>query len=501
MSDGVKIQVPYFANQLNFFTHVRYVSFLNCEVNHHYLRAAIFSIILIVAISIIIPNVFGQNETGDLRHLIPKWLTTKSPLEQYNAGISANIVVCQGNLQLVIKTRDNSPACIKPETVNMLLGRGWAENTVSTISGFLEQNYRNATYRNGTVVDSHDIDVKLYPNGEGSPTIQVQIFFPNETLYKTDSIPVTNIQPDGYYKYHIDTKSNNYTSKGFMASINYNNDSAIIYIPPVNESDDVFGVKEIYPTKKDGPQWYMNTSDPLNDTMFYTGPDSNASCNDPTVCMQLYKNPTNDSWHAKRIDVPENEGVRLVVNSPPNTLWLNTEMTGYYRLQNSTHYPQEFTHVTRSGSPHVSICQGYSYYSSITYDGNAEVQKSLYHAGDKSSYSETFAISGITTPLNDRWIGMKTMTYNIKNNTAVKFEIWIDDKDDNNWHKVFEQIDSGWPVPGDPAKYGCKNITTGASMNNDDIISWGGTEQQFRADNAEFDFKKLSIREIIPPIS
>jgi hypothetical protein len=38
-------------------------------------------------------------------------------------------------------------------------------------------------------------------------------------------------------------------------------------------------------------------------------------------------------------------------------------------------------------------------------------------------------------------------------------------------------------------------------MNSNDIISWGGTEQQFRADNAEFDFKKLSIREIIPPIS
>ena len=500
MSDGVKITVPYFFNQFNFFTHVRYANFLNCEVNHHYLRA-LFSIIIIIAISIIIPNVSGQNETGDLHDLIPKWLITKSPLEQYNAGISADIVVCQGDLQLVIKARDNSPACIQPETVNMLLERGWAKNTTSAISGFLEQNYRNATYRNGTVIDSHDIYVKLYPIVDGSSLLHVQILFPNGTQYKTDNIPVTSIQPDGHYMYHVDTKSNNYTNQGFRANISYNNYSATIYIPPVNESDDIFGVKEIYTTKKDGPQWYMNSIDPLNDTMFYTGPDSNASCNNPATCMQLYKNPTNDSWHAKRIDVPENEGVRLVVNSPPNTLWLNTEMTGYYRLQNSTHYPQEFTHVTRSGSPHVSICQGYSYYSSITFDGNAEVQKSLYHAGDKLSYSETFATTGITTPLNDRWIGMKTMTYNIKNNTAVKFEIWIDDQDDNNWHKVFEQIDSGWPVPGDPAKYGCKNITTGDSMNNNDIISWGGTEQQFRADNAEFDFKKLSIREINPPLS
>jgi hypothetical protein len=275
----------------------------------------------------------------------------------------------------------------------------------------------------------------------------------------------------------------------------------MIFIPPVNESDDIFGVKEIYPTKKDGAQWYMNANDILNDTLFYTSPNPNATCNNLAICMQLYKNTTDDSWHAKRVDVPENEGTRLVVNSPPNTLWLNTEMTGYYKLLNSTHYPQEFTHVTRSGTPHTTVCHGYSYYPSITFDGNAEVQKSLYHAGDISSYSETFASIGVTTPLIDRWIGMKTMTYNIKNNTAVKFEIWTDEQDNNNWHKIFEQIDPGWPVPGNPAEQGCKNPTTGLAMNSNDIISWGGTEQQFRADNAEFDFKKLSIREIIPPIS
>ncbi|HEX5358586.1 MAG TPA: hypothetical protein VFW99_01575, partial [Candidatus Nitrosotalea sp.] len=133
-----------------------------------------------------------------MHDLIPKWLTTKSPLEQYNSGISANMVVCQENLQLVIKTRDNSPACVKPETVGTLLERGWAKNLISTLSGFLEQSYRNATNRNGTVIDSHDIDVKWYPIGAGS-SVLVQVFFANGTLYKTDYIPVANIQPGGYY--------------------------------------------------------------------------------------------------------------------------------------------------------------------------------------------------------------------------------------------------------------------------------------------------------------
>jgi hypothetical protein len=37
-------------------------------------------------------------------------------------------------------------------------------------------------------------------------------------------------------------------------------------------------------------------------------------------------------------------------------------------------------------------------------------------------------------------------------------------------------------------------------MSSTDIILWGGTEQQFRADDAVIDFHRLSIREITPPI-
>jgi hypothetical protein len=201
------------------------------------------------------------------------------------------------------------------------------------------------------------------------------------------------------------------------------------------------------------------------------------------------------------MNVPQNEGIRMVVKSSSNKLWLNTEMTGYYKLRNSTYYPQEFIHVTRSGSPHASTCQAYSYYAGITYDGKiAKVQKALYHGGDGLGYSQTFFIKGVTTPLNDRWIGMKTMTYNINNNTAVKLEIWLDDLDNNNWRKVFEQVDNGWSIQGNPATFGCINPLTGLPMSSTDIILWGGTEQQFRADDAVIDFHRLSIREITPPI-
>lgn len=277
-----------------------------------------------------------------------------------------------------------------------------------------------------------------------------------------------------------------------------NSNSATQLITIMEQPNDIFGVKKIYPTSPDWIQWSMNEDDVLNDPSFSAIPSANSTCTSPTSCTLMYKNNDNTTWHARRIDVPLNEGIRLVVKSGQNSLWLNTEMTGYYRLMSSTYYPQEFIHVLRSGSPHSSTCEGYSYYAGITYDGNiAKVQKSLYHGADRLGYSQTIYSKGITSPLNDRWIGMKTVLYNIDNNSAIKIEIWLDDLANNVWHKVFEQVDAGWNITGDPSNFGCINPLTGQLRSGNDVILWGGTEQQFRADNAEMDFKWLSIREII----
>lgn len=49
-----------------------------------------------------------------------------SPLEQLRFGIDSHNVVCKQDLQLVIKSEDGSPACVKPDTKTQLLKIGWA---------------------------------------------------------------------------------------------------------------------------------------------------------------------------------------------------------------------------------------------------------------------------------------------------------------------------------------------------------------------------------------
>ena len=69
-----------------------------------------------------------DNEIAEKRVLdnLPNFL--KSPLKQIKAGVSINKIQCNDNLQLILKTRDNSPACVKPETAPKLIERGWGES-------------------------------------------------------------------------------------------------------------------------------------------------------------------------------------------------------------------------------------------------------------------------------------------------------------------------------------------------------------------------------------
>jgi len=49
-----------------------------------------------------------------------------SPHKQVSSGINPQDVICSEGLELIFKSTDNSPACVKPSTAEKLLQRGWA---------------------------------------------------------------------------------------------------------------------------------------------------------------------------------------------------------------------------------------------------------------------------------------------------------------------------------------------------------------------------------------
>ena len=114
----------------------------------------------------------------------------ESPLRQFKSGVAADDVKCGQGLQLVIKTKDGSPACARPHTAQKLVERkwGWAMQPVNSIKPlpyriinsenntemitFDNQtyyseipNYNETSYVHPMLISFHDVNFTLFPPG------------------------------------------------------------------------------------------------------------------------------------------------------------------------------------------------------------------------------------------------------------------------------------------------------------------------------------------------
>ncbi len=73
---------------------------------------------------------FAQNQTEKPQCCGPPYIpkTLESPLKQFKSGIPVQDVKCNQGLQLIFKAEDRSPACVKPDTAQKLMERGWTKS-------------------------------------------------------------------------------------------------------------------------------------------------------------------------------------------------------------------------------------------------------------------------------------------------------------------------------------------------------------------------------------
>ena len=74
----------------------------------------------------------------------------------------------------------------------------------------------------------------------------------------------------------------------------------------------------------------------------------------------------------------------------------------------------------------------YTYTGTIDIAGNVRWKKEIWHTG---GYTDARAIDKVTDSIVGRWIGWKVVMYNIYNNTTVKLESYLDDKNNKNGQK------------------------------------------------------------------
>ena len=105
------------------------------------------------------------------------------PLKQFQSGTLAQNVKCNQGFQLVIKSEDGSPVCVKPDTAIVLVENRWATNVsqpnpmtglnndtgIATLGNhayyFETPNYTETPHVPPTQISFHDVVFTLFPSG------------------------------------------------------------------------------------------------------------------------------------------------------------------------------------------------------------------------------------------------------------------------------------------------------------------------------------------------
>jgi hypothetical protein len=263
----------------------------------------------------------------------------------------------------------------------------------------------------------------------------------------------------------------------------------IITNATTSDSVDKFGIKKIYPTRQGGREWFINMDNPKADGIFSITSRHN-------LTKQI-----DGSWRASDPDV------RMTVDTPVGAEpWKNVEITGYAKVisqisgNNMTINGNEDNNTDLDwyarGRSHTSDapCEGTALHGGIHLDGSVGWKKEIWHTG---GYTEERGKSKVTTDsILGRWIGWKVIMYNLYNGSAVKMESYIDNKDTNYWIQVTSLIDAGGWYAMSPDK---EFYSASCGRQKDYVLANSGPYVSFRSDNLVWQFRNLSVREIISP--
>lgn len=198
-----------------------------------------------------------------------------SPLKQFKSGIAAEDVQCSTDYTLVIKSEDGHPACVKPDTANILIEHGWA----------LDTNNPKLTHMNVKVFSSytpssladHFLTGSLYSNAEPISNGNITITVNRIVMGTTQTYPSGCFQFNNWNDSKLADQINKSKSLGissmelnfqtrYLGDSNHDpaNASAISYLgfyavplAPAQYDTEVYPSNQINVTQGDSVQFHM----------------------------------------------------------------------------------------------------------------------------------------------------------------------------------------------------------------------------------------------------
>jgi len=279
--------------------------------------------------------------------------------------------------------------------------------------------------------------------------------------------------------------------------------------PPTGNGNDRFGIKKIYSDAPSPVEWAVNMDNPASTSNFK---------NLPTITKQ-----SDGSFQTSATQV------RMEAWSPINKKWLNVEITAYQKFITGTPAYGYIFQLYRGGGHHsentiTQQCWGAAYKTAMLNKDTCSTQcrKEVNHPAYCQDRAQT---KTSTKPLQNRWIGMKQVTYNYLKDgkTYVRIEVWVDDDVTdaqgnlvikNDW-KLFSNTrdEGGWGVSATNTDFvaNCPKMNKDSNQQyrqRDEILNMPGVGNDtnnlqnlcaWRSDNCTNNWKFLSVREITPP--
>ncbi|MDE1766775.1 MAG: PQQ-like beta-propeller repeat protein [Thaumarchaeota archaeon] len=125
------------------------------------------------------------------------------PLKQFQSGVAAKDVHCSDELILVIKTEDGSPACVKPDTAQKLIERGWAKEIASSSMDESHNLKLSFSTNSSSIQSGHAIGIGISLNNtaSGSFSLKDQDHWPIDgmSLGSCSNLPIGISILRGYY--------------------------------------------------------------------------------------------------------------------------------------------------------------------------------------------------------------------------------------------------------------------------------------------------------------
>lgn len=174
----------------------------------------------------------------------------KSPLQQFESGISASDIQCKQDLELIFKAENGSPACVKPNTAQKLIERGWTKSVVNSISQINSIENRTTSYSSnclGKEVSRNQTDslVVLLMSPNSTATVCTTYQFD----YNWDSYPNKNIYERGivHFGLNLGPKFNVTTTPNSLNIINASEGATFSVLYKISSSLDSKGIYDSIP--------------------------------------------------------------------------------------------------------------------------------------------------------------------------------------------------------------------------------------------------------------